>query len=113
MNTRYTVQWSIAAENDLIGIIEYIARDNITNAKNIFGRIKEKVSDLNVFPERGRIVPELADHGITIYREIIVPPWRVVYRISDKKVYVLSVFDSRQNIEDILLKRLIKEIKIC
>ena len=35
--------------------------------------------------------------------ELIVPPWRILYRIAVKQVYVLSVLDSRQNIEDILL----------
>jgi len=113
MNKKYQVHWSFVAESDLKGIIEYIARDSITNAKNIFELIKEKASDLNMFPERCRIVPELADHGITLYRELIVTPWRIIYRISDNKVYVLAVLDSRQNVEDILLKRLIKEIKIC
>jgi hypothetical protein len=38
---------------------------------------------------------------------LIVPPWRIIYRISEMKVYVLSVLDARQNVEDILLKRLI------
>ena len=61
---------------------------------------------LFTFPERGRIVPELRDQGILQYRELIIPPWRILYRISEKRVYVLSVFDSRRNIEDILLKRL-------
>jgi len=29
-----------------------------------------------------------------------------MYRVSEKTVYVLSVLDSRQNVEDILLRRL-------
>ncbi|MDO8957925.1 MAG: type II toxin-antitoxin system RelE/ParE family toxin, partial [Deltaproteobacteria bacterium] len=58
-------------------------------------------------PERGRIIPELREQGIAQYRELIIPPWRMIYRISEKTVHVLSVLDSRQNIEDILLKRLI------
>ena len=32
----------------------------------------------------------------------------IIYRISEKVVYVLSVLDSRQNVEDILLIRLIR-----
>lgn len=54
-----------------------------------------------------RTLPELRDQGISQYRELVIPLWRVIYRISEKAVYVLAVFDSRQNIEDILLKRLI------
>lgn len=113
MNTIVTVKWSNVAENDLRRIIEYIARDNIANAKKVFERIKEKTADLNQLPDRGRIVPELQDYGITLYREIIVPPWRIIYRPTDKEVHVLSVIDSRKNVEDILLNRLIKELNIC
>jgi len=41
------------------------------------------------------------------YRELVIPPWRLIYRIDERKIYVLSVIDSRQNVEDILLNRLI------
>jgi plasmid stabilization system protein ParE len=107
MNKRYEVIWSNVAENDLKNIIEYIAADSPSNAFRIFKNIKQKASNLYIFPERGRVVPELRDQGILQYRELIISPWRVIYRISEKIVYVLSVLDSRQNIEDILLKRLI------
>jgi len=53
------------------------------------------------------MVPELQNQGITLYRELIIGPWRVMYRVSEDSVYVLSVLDSRQNVEDILLQRLI------
>ncbi len=103
MNKKYQIIWSNVAENDLRNIIEYIADDSPSNA---FKNIKQKASKLFTFPERGRIVPELRDQGILQYRELIIPPWRIPYRISEKSVYVLSVLDSRRNIEDILLKRL-------
>ena len=106
MNKKYQVVWSNIAENDLKNIIEYVADDSPPNALKIFRSIKQKGSGLNTFPERGRIVPELQDQGILQYRELIIPPWRLLYRISEKNVFVLSVLDSRRNIEDILLKRL-------
>lgn len=107
MNKRYKVLWSNVAERDLVEIIEYIAADNPANASRVFRKIKQKASNLYSFPQRGRIIPELRDQGISQYRELIIPPWRVIHRISEKAVYVLAVLDSRQNIEDILLKRLI------
>lgn len=108
MSTVFKVHWSGIAEEDLKNIILYVAEDSPTSARNIFQKIKETISSLTLFPERGRVVPELHDQGIFLYRELILAPWRIVYRISGKKVYVLSVIDSRQNVEDILLKRLIK-----
>ena len=106
MNKKYDVAWSIIAENDLENIVEYIADDSPPDALRIFKRIKQKASNLYTFPERGRIVPELRDQGILQYRELVIPPWRILYRISEKSVLVLSVIDSRRNIEDILLRRL-------
>ena len=107
MSDKYDVIWSYVAEDDLRNIIEYIAEDNPANASKVFKKIKQKVSSLYILPERGRIVQELRDQGILQYRELMISPWRVIYRISGKSASVLSILDSRQNIEDLLLKRLI------
>ena len=107
MKKTYEVEWSKISEKDLVVIIEYIADENPSRAYEVFREVKRKASNLRSLPERGRIVPEFQDQGITQYRELVIPPWRIIYRISARKVYVLSVLDSRRNIEDILLKRLI------
>lgn len=106
MSRVYQVVWAGVAENDLKEVLEYVAIDNPSTALEIFQEIKQRASSLYTFPERGRVVPELQDQSILIYRELIVPPWRIIYRFSEKNVYVLSVLDSRRNVEDILLKRL-------
>ena len=108
MNQEYQVSWATVAQRDLKQIIDYIAIDNPGNASRILKRIRQKVSDLYAMPDRGRIVPELKEQGIHTYRELIIAPWRVIYRISDTTVFVLSVIDSRRNVEDILLDRFVK-----
>ncbi len=102
-----SVYWSKTAESDLLAIIRYINNNRPQTAKKILALIKEKTADLALFPERGRIVPELSAHGVTLYRELIIAPWRVIYRFSGNSVFVLAVLDSRRNVEDILLSRLI------
>lgn len=109
MHQSYDVVWAEIAEEDLIAIIKYIHSDNPLAAKDSLEEIKTKVSNLDSLPQRGRIVPELLQQGILQYRELLVPPWRIIYRISDSNVYVLSVIDSRQNIEDVLLHRLVRK----
>jgi len=104
---RYRVLWSHVAERDLAAIIAFIAGESMPQAFKVFNKIRARAGGLYSLPERGRIVPELRDQGIFIYRELITPPWRIIYRISETTVYVLSVLDSRQNIEDILLRRLV------
>jgi toxin ParE1/3/4 len=106
MKRGYAVAWSETAERDLIAIMEYVAGDSAARALDIFKEIRSRASSLRSFPERGRVVPELQEQGITQYHELVVGPWRIVYRISQKNVYVLSVLDSRRSVEDILLQRL-------
>jgi toxin ParE1/3/4 len=108
MNKQYHVKWALVAQRDLKQIIDYIALESPDNAFQLLGNIKQKALELYTFPDRGRIVPELKDQGINIYREIIVPPWRIIYRVSDSTVFVLSVIDSRRNVEDILLNRFVR-----
>jgi toxin ParE1/3/4 len=107
MNPKYEIIWTNVAENDLKDIIEYIYIDNHQNALTVLKNIKQSASNLYTLPERGRIVPELQAQGILQYRELIIPPWRLIYRIDERKIYVLSVIDSRRNVEDILLSRLV------
>ena len=110
MKKEYEIIWTDTAENDLLKILEYIAQGSPNNALKILKKINKQVSELYYSPERCRIVPELYEHGITQYREIIMKPWRIMYRINGLTVYVLSVLDARQNIEDILLKRYVQHL---
>jgi plasmid stabilization system protein ParE len=105
----FAVKWAEAADKDLAGIVEYVASESVIDALKILGRIKKQAEALKEFPERGRVVPELASQGIYQYREKVVAPWRLIYRIGDELVYVLAVIDSRRNLEDILLDRLMRE----
>jgi toxin ParE1/3/4 len=107
MDPKYKIIWTNVAEKDLRDIIEYISVDNPHNALKILKKIQQKASSLYTLPERGRIVPELQDQGILQYRELVIHPWRLIYRIAEREIFVLSCIDSRQNVEDMLLKRLI------
>jgi plasmid stabilization system protein ParE len=105
---KYAVQWTAAAARDLELTVEYIAEDSPGQALLVLQKIRARASTLLTMPERGRIVPELKLHGISIYRELIIAPWRLIYRITDRIVHVHAVIDSRRNLEDILLARLIR-----
>lgn len=108
MTQRYEIVWARRAEDDLREIIDYIAMESPRNALTILEKIKNKAFSLYTMPERCRIVPELKAFGILHYRELIVSPWRIMFRIAAMKIYVLSVLDGRRNIEDILWNRLIR-----
>ena len=108
MSSEDGVVWAGIAEKDLENIIDYIAQESPRNALKTLTKIRQKASDLYALPERGRIVPELQDQGVMQYRELIVFPWRLIYRISGHEIFVLSVIDSRRNVEDVLFKRFLE-----
>lgn len=103
-----TVQWTAAAARDLELTVEHIAEQSPEQALILLHKIRARASTLVTMPEHGRIVPELKLHGISLYRELIIAPWRLIYRITNRTVYVHAVIDSRRNLEDILLARLIR-----
>jgi len=107
MPEKNDVQWSQSAEKDLEEIVTYIATDNIDVALEIFYKIKVASDALYNNPKQGRIVPELLSQNIYTYREIILSPWRIIYKTEGKTVHVFAVMDGRRNLEDILLHKLL------
>ena len=103
----YQVFWTQTAQQDLKKIIEYIASDSKIQARKIYRAIKQQAANLHQMPLRGRIVPELGYYGIITYRELINPPWRIIYKTERDSVWVLAVIDGRRNVEDLLLDRFI------
>ena len=108
MSKIYTVKWTSNAKDDLLNIIDYIKQDSINAAREVYERIKEKAQSSNFLPLRGRVVPELQQKGITIYRELIENPWRIMYKIENDTIYIMAIFDSRQNVEELLFQKLLR-----
>ncbi len=109
MPRKCRVQWSESASHDLRAVITYISADSPTEATRQLEGIRRRARSLERFPERGRVVPELKEHGISLYREVIIGPWRLIYRIAEDDVYVLCFLDARRNVEDILLDRFLRD----
>ena len=106
--SKYRVEWTSIARADLLAIIEHIADDNLAAARSVLTKLERAAGGLTTMPLRGRVVPELAAIDVRTYREVIVAPWRIIYRISGKTVYVLAVIDGRRNLEDLLLERFLR-----
>ena len=102
----YEIFWTHWANFDLKDILTYISRDSPQTAHKIMDKIDETVNNLVFFPNKGRKIPELASYNVGNYREIIISPWRLFYKVEENKIYIIGIIDGRRNIEDILLKRL-------
>ena len=90
------IEWSSKAENDLNEIIDYIAQDSLEYALSFYEQVREKVENLNMFPEMWRIVPELNDPNI---RELILRNYRIIYRILGEKIQLLRLFHGSRIID--------------
>ena len=106
--TRFRVQWAEAAVRDLEELVCFIAADSEGDAERVLKRIESRAATPESSPGRGRVVPELAHFGMRTWRELIVRPYRLVYRIEGDTVNVLAVFDGRRDLEDLLLERLLR-----
>ena len=83
------IRWTEQAVEDLAGIKAYIARDSLMLAQLVVVRLYTAVDQLALFPDSGRIVPERNDPSL---RELVRPPYRIVYERTDDQVVILTVF---------------------
>jgi addiction module RelE/StbE family toxin len=105
---KYLVNMTQNAENDLKEIILFIAQNNPQTAIKIMEKIQAKINTLDHSPYRGGYVPELLARNIKDYRQIIESPWKIIYKVDDDIVNILAIIDSRRNLQDILIKKLLK-----
>jgi len=80
--------WTDSALQSLDEIADYISLYDIKAARNLVKDVFSTVELLERQPNLGKRIPEL---DISIYREIIVVPCRIFYRIEDKSLFIVSV----------------------
>jgi len=90
------IVWTDRAQQDLREIVEYIARDSKAYAQSFGLRLRSSVDRLAAFPESGRAIPEDPDSGL---REVIVQPYRLLYKIAPNRVVVLTVVHGMRLLE--------------
>jgi len=97
------------AEEDIFDIYQYILHfDSKQKALYVSDHLKKTCESLAYAPERGHFPPELERITISDYREIHFKPYRVVYQILGKQVFVHGVFDGRRDLQELLERRLLR-----
>ena len=104
----FRVIWTETATRDLENIVAYIALDSREKARKLLEGIRSKVATLRKNPMRGRVVLELFDFGFKAWRELILSPYRIIYRVEGRRVFIQSVLDGRRDVEAILMERLLR-----
>ena len=93
--------WTSPVLDDLNYVAEYIALNNLIVAKKLVQKVFEKVSRLENHPESGKRPAELNNLN---YREVIVNPCRIFYKIENDKVYILHVMRQERDLRRFLLQ---------
>lgn len=106
--SRARVVWAEVARRDLRALVGYVADRSPASALRVLNRIEAAAGRPATHSGRGRVVPELARLHIRDYRELLIAPYRLLYRIAGGRVLVPGVFDSRGSLEDVLLDRIVR-----
>lgn len=96
------LRWTEPALSDLEEVAEYIALDNPPAAARYVQKVFTAIERLKAYPNSGRQPAELPD---TPYREVVIPPCRVFYRVEADTVVILYLMRSERLLRSYLLDR--------
>ncbi|MEW6078954.1 MAG: type II toxin-antitoxin system RelE/ParE family toxin [Thermodesulfobacteriota bacterium] len=96
------------AAEDLNELYAWLSRyDSPQKADHVLEKIEKAFTGLTEHPDRGAYPKELLELGIREYREVFFKPYRIIYRVIGKNVYVLLIVDGRRDMQSVLQRRLL------
>ena len=99
MELKFTPEAAVSLES----IYEYLVSKNARAAVDIHNEIIEEIERLVLYPQLAPVEPTLAGRAFE-YRALVVRrTYKVIYRIEAQRIYVVDIWDCRQN--PALLKR--------
>lgn len=106
---KYNVYIIEDAEKDLLEIYRYVAlNDSVNKADLLLENLEKTILKLETMPLRGHIPPELERIDIFEFREIFYKPYRIIYQVVKKDVFVHCILDGRRDLQTLLQKRVLR-----
>lgn len=96
----YKVSFSALAEEDVIGIYEFIAKDSPSRALSFIRRLREQCETLKTMAARG---PQRESLGPGVRIMVFERRVTAAYHIKNEQVVILRLFYAGQNIPSTLL----------
>jgi toxin ParE1/3/4 len=78
---------------DLDAIFDFIARDDSGAARRWIAKLRAQARHAASTPLAGRVVPEIERSDV---REVFLRSYRIVYRVLDAEIHVLTVFEGHR-----------------
>ena len=85
------LKWTRQAVDDIESICEFIGKDSFQYAQMFSHDVIKAVKRIEFFPLSGRIVPEFSHKKL---REVIRGNYRIIYRVHDDTVEILTIYHS-------------------
>jgi len=97
------------AETDIKELRLYIIkRFGTTTWRETLQAIKTAVRDTAAFPRRGHIPDELAELGLTQYRQVLAGMNRIIYEERGDVLHIHIVCDTRKDLRSLLARRMLR-----
>ena len=104
----FDVRLSRGAEIDLESLYDFVKDNRSTEQADVLlDRLLAAIETLETFPLRGSVPKELDALGIREFRQILVEPYRLIYRAGGKTVFVMVIADGRRDMQALLERRVL------
>ena len=81
--------------SQLGAIAEYISVASLIYAEQVVEQLVQRLDQARRFPQSGRVVPEFERPDL---RELIEPPYRLIYRVYADTIEVVAVVHARREL---------------
>jgi toxin ParE1/3/4 len=106
---KYRVMMSDDATADLFDIYRHVAATaSPRRATRVLEQIERAAHELEENPGRGHVPQELLAFGVTEFLEVDIKPYRLIYRVGKRRVYIHCVLDGRRDLERLLQERILR-----
>ena len=104
----YRVLLTRDAANDLEELDTWIStHDSPERADYVIDRINDVFQKFTELPERGTYPKELSALGIHEFKEVFFKPYRIIYRVERRTVYIYLIANGRRDMQTLLSRRLL------
>jgi plasmid stabilization system protein ParE len=105
------VRLTVGAERDLTGIyrrrLAQRGAEGVDGAEALLLRLIAGIEGLALHPEKGPVPTELEAVGIREYRQLSLPPYRIICWLEDAMVTVMLIADARRDFRTLLQERVL------
>ena len=107
--TRYEIRITADALADIQAIQDYL-RDAGADAvaHDFLDKVMARVAPLETFPLLGSVPKEFADLSVLDFRQIVMPPYRILYEVIGARVEIMLVTDDRRDMQSLIREFLMK-----